>query len=133
MIIRTVYGEEIIKTKVCAKCKKQLPLSNFAKANGNYPRSECRDCGKKQSKVREELKKLHEKPNEDYVCPVGHRSFDDIKYLGNRKGGWCLDHNHTTGVFRGWLCHDCNKAIGFFKDDVSLMKSAIKYLQDIND
>lgn len=117
------------KTKVCAKCKEELPLSSFAKANGNYPRSECRECGKKQSKVREKLKKQHIKPDTDYNCPVCHRTYDEIKFLGNRHGGWCLDHDHKTGEFRGWLCHDCNKALGFFKDDTKLLKSAIKYIE----
>lgn len=24
----------------------------------------------------------------------------------------CLDHDHETGAFRGWLCHGCNWAVG---------------------
>ena len=127
--MRTLWGKEIIATKVCAKCKKELPLCSFAKANGNYPRSECRMCGTKQAKIREELKKQHQKPGEDYTCPVCNRGYTDIEYLGNRKGGWCLDHDHKTGHFRGWLCHDCNKALGFFKDDAILLKSAIDYIE----
>ena len=127
--MKNLWGEEQVQTKVCAKCKKDLSLFEFAKANGNYPRSECRSCGKKQAHIREELKRQHEKPDNDYNCPVCKRGFQDIEYLGNRKGGWCLDHDHKTGEFRGWLCHDCNKALGFFKDDVVLLQSAIHYLQ----
>jgi len=119
---------EMNETKVCAKCKEELPITAFAKANGNYPRSECRECGKKQAKIREILKEQHQKPNETYHCPVCKRGYEEIKYLGKRHGGWCLDHDHKTGQFRGWLCHDCNKALGFFKDDPILLKAAIEYI-----
>ena len=118
------------KTKVCAKCGHELPLSSFAKANGNYPRSECKKCGKKQAKIRDNLKKQHQKPGQEYNCPVCKRTYEAIKFLGNRHGGWCLDHDHKTGKFRGWLCHDCNKALGFFKDNVGLLKSAIEYIEN---
>lgn len=40
-----------------------------------------------------------------------------------------VDHDHKTGKVRGMLCHDCNLAIGFFLDDVSLLEAAIRYLQ----
>ncbi len=40
----------------------------------------------------------------------------------------CVDHCHTTGVVRGLLCHPCNHAIGFLKDDVGLLERAILYL-----
>ena len=70
------------ETKVCAKCKEELPINAFAKANGNYPRSECRQCGKKQAKIREILKKQHQKPDETYTCPVCKRGYENIKFLG---------------------------------------------------
>ncbi len=41
----------------------------------------------------------------------------------------CVDHCHKTGKVRGLLCHPCNTAIGFMKDDVSRLKSAMEYLQ----
>lgn len=128
--MNTLFGEVEEKTKCCAKCKRDLPLSAFAKANGNYPRSECRECGKKQHKIREELKKVNPKPGADYNCPICERSYEDVKYLGNRINGWCMDHDHTTHKFRGYLCHDCNKALGFFKDNIDLLKSAVKYLEN---
>lgn len=37
-----------------------------------------------------------------------------------------LDHDHTTGVFRGWLCRDCNLLIA--KNDASLLRKAARYV-----
>ena len=41
-----------------------------------------------------------------------------------------LDHDHSTGKIRGVLCRRCNTSLGQFEDSVSLMKKAIKYLED---
>lgn len=40
-----------------------------------------------------------------------------------------VDHCHKTGVFRGLLCGQCNRAIGLFKDDVNVVAAALRYLQ----
>ncbi len=39
-----------------------------------------------------------------------------------------VDHNHETNKVRGILCHNCNRGLGFFKDDISLLNNAINYL-----
>jgi hypothetical protein len=39
-----------------------------------------------------------------------------------------LDHNHTTGKIRDFLCTNCNRGLGHFHEDINKMKSAIKYL-----
>lgn len=39
-----------------------------------------------------------------------------------------VDHNHTTGVIRGLLCHSCNAAIGLLKDSADVVTSALAYL-----
>ena len=40
-----------------------------------------------------------------------------------------LDHCHKTGQFRGWLCGQCNTALGMFQDSPTVMRSAIAYLR----
>lgn len=39
-----------------------------------------------------------------------------------------IDHDHTTGLIRGLLCHFCNAGLGFFRDRVDILDSAIDYL-----
>lgn len=40
-----------------------------------------------------------------------------------------LDHCHTTGRFRGWLCSGCNTAIGTLGDNLEGLMKAVAYLQ----
>ena len=40
-----------------------------------------------------------------------------------------IDHDHVSGVTRGLLCGNCNFGLGFFKDNVVIMKRAISYLR----
>ncbi len=40
----------------------------------------------------------------------------------------CLDHNHNTGNFRGWICKTCNLGLGYFNDSPNLLNRAIQYL-----
>ena len=40
-----------------------------------------------------------------------------------------IDHCHKSGKIRALLCHACNTAIGKFKDNIDLLNSAIRYLQ----
>lgn len=42
----------------------------------------------------------------------------------------CLDHDHETGRFRGWLCGACNRAIGQLGDSVRGVMRAVRYLQN---
>lgn len=41
-----------------------------------------------------------------------------------------VDHNHKTGKVRGLLCTKCNSLLGFARDDIELLRRAIKYLGD---
>ena len=51
--------------------------------------------------------------------------------------GWNIDHDHSCcpggrscgKCIRGILCHSCNTGIGRFKDDIEIIKRAIKFLK----
>ena len=72
---------------------------------------------------------------EEYKCPCCLRTEKEIRKNGGwpDRTIWVLDHNHTTKEFRGWICDNCNVAIGRFADSVSSLKKAINYLKDENE
>lgn len=52
--------------------------------------------------------------------------------LGNDPGGngkWHLDHCHTTGQVRAFLCAPCNLALGLVQDDPARLAQLIAYLK----
>jgi hypothetical protein len=44
-----------------------------------------------------------------------------------------LDHCHLTGAFRGWLCRQCNIALGMAKDQPALLRALAAYLEKSRD
>ncbi len=130
-------GKKINQTKVCIKCKKELHLDKFGNdSGGNYKRTVCRKCSRNAHKIIQSLKKSNPYPSIDYVCPIcekneqQQRSHGNSKHYKIKKSVWCLDHEHDTGKFRGWLCHSCNTGLGLFRDSETNLKNAIKYLNN---
>lgn len=40
-----------------------------------------------------------------------------------------MDHDHKTNKVRGYLCKQCNRGLGHFRDNPALLLEAVKYLQ----
>lgn len=56
------------------------------------------------------------------ICKV------DLMPRGRRNDSVAVDHNHENGSVRGLLCQACNRAIGLFKDNPTILQSAAEYL-----
>lgn len=119
------------ESKVCSKCNNNLPLYKYGTASGGkYLRSECRDCEKELNVVRAALKSTAPAIPENYICPICNKTESELLGVGGKKSGvWCCDHDHVTETFRGWICHNCNRGLGAFKDNPALIKSALDYLK----
>jgi len=48
---------------------------------------------------------------------------------GGQWNTFYLDHDHSTGNPRGFLCRSCNVGLGHFKDNLEFLNSAITYLK----
>ena len=107
------------KCKKCGKTKtlEDFPINNTF-ASGVQRKHSCNTCRGHQSKVRAKLHKENKRPKL-IICPICDKETHKV----------VLDHNHSTGKFRGWLCNDCNNALGKFNDDIDFLKKAIKYLK----
>lgn len=112
-------------SKTCTKCRVVKLLDDFSAhplgALGRNPM--CKECikarGKEQTKNRREKAAGRLRPDACDCCK-------QIKTL-RRALHW--DHDHTTGQFRGWLCHHCNLALGSAQDSVERLQQLIAYLK----
>lgn len=46
------------------------------------------------------------------------------------RGRWHIDHDHVSGQFRGLLCNNCNRGIGYFGDDPDIIRAAADYVAE---
>jgi len=118
--------------KTCVKCNKKKHFSEYPKSSGgNYLRTECRKCNSHLSKTRKYLLAQHGKPGKDYICPICNSDWGSLIHAGGTSqiSPWVIDHDHKTEKFRGWLCHNCNRGLGVFDDDIEILYRAIDYLR----
>jgi hypothetical protein len=111
--------------KECRKCKTKKPKTAFSyhshyKDNLN---SYCRVCKRTENKLVKNLRKTA--PPKPAVCEC----CGGVPSEFNPPRKWCLDHNHQTGKFRGWLCAVCNLSIGQLGDTVEGLMRGIDYLK----
>lgn len=127
--------------KYCKSCLIEKPLSEFYQhkaSKGGY-QARCKGCISAQRKaayspekaVKAVLKSKYGLSKEEYDEKLKEQS-GKCEICGTTDPGYhgrlCVDHNHVTKEVRGLICHNCNSALGNFKDNVSVLLSAISYL-----
>jgi len=130
--------------KVCTVCKEPKDRSefHFRKKGEPYLQSWCKACKSKvnstydKKSARKNLLKRRNLSSEEYsnllikqneACAICGSSVGHQTNRG-KKASLAIDHDHSTGAVRGLLCNKCNRALGYFQDDVDIMRRAISYL-----
>jgi len=81
-----------------------------------------------------ELKRLYGITFENYlqmfvdqgeVCAICKESCQTKKSLS-------VDHDHESGKVRGLLCNRCNRALGMFRDNPTILNRAAEYINTAN-
>lgn len=103
---RYFTGEPCIKGHVCER-----KVANYACVRCRYE-NERRRTGNPGSRQR---RRALPRPDNCYVCDAPGRTV--------------FDHCHKKGHFRGWLCNNCNTALGFAKDDPTVLRKLADYLE----
>lgn len=123
------FDDETIKTikeqtKICIDCHIEKPLSEFNShcRNSDGKNSQCKLCHREANRILRQLRKTAPpKPTKCDLCGI-ECSPEKLQ----------LDHDHETGLFRGWLCNKCNSALGHLGDSIKFLKRALKYLERTN-
>lgn len=140
------YGELL-----CTKCNIAKPETEFHREaknpNRNYKRSNCKSCDAEKNrkyisnpinKLKRNTKRVEwsRKINASFPPELFNERFIEQgnccaickAIIAGGRGAFHADHNHQTNQPRGVLCHNCNVALGNFKDNPELLQAAIEYL-----
>jgi hypothetical protein len=102
---------------ICRVCKELKKPWEFHYASGRF-RKECIPC-------RQELIRLSKAKNKDkYLGPKP----DACEICKRKDKPLQRDHDHATGVWRGWICSPCNLGLARFYDNIESLQAAIEYL-----
>lgn len=129
MATHDIYGDPIEnEKKYCIYCGELKSLDQFNLKLDNFDRHDnrCRQCKNKRSKEVWNLKKYA--PPMVKECQICKKKLEEI--TGRKFQNFCLDHDPTTGNFRGWLCRGCNTSIGHFGDTAVGVYKAFNYLME---
>lgn len=64
------------------------------------------------------------------VDATGERRVGNCEICGDHSDPLYLDHDHTTGLSRGWLCNRCNRGLGAFRDNPDWLRKAAEYVEN---
>jgi hypothetical protein len=130
---RRCFKEIQTGIKQCSTCKKEKSLSSFHGSHDNSNiSSRCQDCVsasflKYRYKMSvEQFNEIRERQND--CCAICQVKLEIKQGSTFRSKNAVVDHCHRTGNVRGLLCSACNKGLGHFRDDLTLLRSAIAYL-----
>ena len=123
----------------CPDCRRWKPSEEFPRnrsattGRGTY----CKPCFNQRARTSREK---HHGTIRQFWLDRRYGVFEvEIEAILEEQGHKCaicgtanpthVDHDHATGAIRGVLCFACNRALGFFQDDMETISRAIDYVE----
>lgn len=129
----------------CKKCNTDKSLDQFSpdKRKKEGRAYTCRECNNTRNKSIRQTKGFNFRKNRWLETEYGITLNEYNKMFLDQKGNCKIcnkhqsefkralnvDHCHNTGKIRGLLCDKCNRALGWFDDNIESLERAIKYLK----
>lgn len=123
------YPQGYFNPKPCKECG--IDYTPIAPSH-LYCSEDCSDTGHQRNWLRKNYNMTLDEYQEIFkkqrgLCAIcGSEGFAIAR---NQRQMIVIDHCHASGAVRGLLCHNCNRALGLFKDSVENLKNAIQYLE----
>lgn len=133
--------------KVCKRCGLEQPVDEYypVRTGAAALRPWCKTCMGRRSASRRSTEEALRRRLETHLMSKYGITVDTYELMAELQGHSCaicgedgrdawfgrlvVDHNHETGAVRGLLCAKCNRGIGQFLDSVTILRSAIAYLE----
>jgi len=139
--------KKIPKTKICTKCgiRRKLEEYHIQKGGKFGHKTSCKKCTNTIYKQpynsirarKNQIKYQYGMSIEDYNILLNKQNnkcaICESKFVNNNKHKYFhIDHCHKTNIIRGLLCARCNVGLGYFNDDLNILKQAVYYLETSN-
>jgi len=117
--------------RLCKGCNNYFSLENYYKKHSTY----CKTCSNIKTGLY--IKQIHRYKK----YSIGKEDYEKLLFEQQNSCAICkekfsidlqprIDHNHSTGRVRGILCHNCNTGLGHFRDNIEILRTTIKYLEN---
>lgn len=133
--------------KKCSRCNKVKPVSEYHKnsKHSSSVKSQCKSCSASDFKSWRErnLEEARLRDRISHYIRTYNLSKEKAMELVEDRDGVCeickstaplvVDHCHTEGHVRGFICSSCNSALGYAKDNIDTLLACIEYLKNDKD
>ena len=121
----------------CPRCKTFKDLDDFPRnrASKNGRASYCKPCHNEVTRLQKQKQHGSEK---QFLLRLRYGVDEaQVAWMALQQGGKCaicregpaehVDHDHDSKTIRGLLCFNCNRALGYFHDDLDTLYRAADY------
>ncbi len=127
--------------KTCTKCRTTKDSTDFSRGQAHC--KACRNAYRKSVYDPERSRMYNLRRNygltidqynemleaQDHRCAICRIHVSELRPHKGQPGFLGVDHSHRTGKVRGLLCELCNRYVGRHRDDLTIARATVAYLE----